>query len=155
RWAWPSGRGPVAGSTTRSAATSGSTWARSASAWAPWPSRSRSARRGRFPRWCRVRSPLAEGARAPLGGPFRWRRSGVRDPRPVLGDRAAVHAQVEAGDHLGVVAGQEHGGAGVVSRAREPAGRHHLLEVEHPAAAAVGSWTAPRHRALEGLFAIG
>ena len=89
------------------------------------------------------------------GHPFRRRGSGVRDPRPVFGDRAAVHAQIEAGDHLRVVGGQEDGGFGVVARAREPAGRHHLLEVEHPAAPAVGSRTAPRRRALERLFAIG
>ncbi len=63
-------------------------------------------------------------------------RSRVGDPRPVLGDRPGVHAQIEARDHLGVVRGEEHRRLRVVARARQPAGRHHPLEVEQAGTAA-------------------
>src|SRR5438046_556809 len=56
-------------------------------------------------------------------------RLGSRQPRPVFGDGAGVHAQVEAGDHLGVVGGEEDGGAGVVAGTREFARGDHLGEV--------------------------
>ena len=51
--------------------------------------------------------------------PATARASGIRDPGPVLRDRARVHAEVGAGDHLGVVGGEEDDRAGVVTRARQ------------------------------------
>src|SRR3989441_743902 len=61
--------------------------------------------------------------------------SRVGDPRPVLGDGAAVHAQVDAGDHPGVVRRKKDGGLRVIAWARQPVHRQHPGEVEHPAAA--------------------
>src|SRR5712664_1013181 len=74
--------------------------------------------------------------------------SGVRDPRPVLGDRTPDHSQIDARDHLGVVGGEEHRGLRVVERARQTVHRQHLLEVER-AAARLGPCPPPARRALE------
>src|SRR4051812_31281925 len=72
---------------------------------------------------------------------------GAGVPAPVAADGAAVHAEIEAGDHLGVVGGEEDGGAGVVAGAGALAERHALVAPGHVGAALDGR-LVPLHAPL-------
>src|SRR5207245_4572146 len=80
--------------------------------------------------------------------------SRVRDPRPVLRQRSRVDAQVQPGDHLGVVGGEEHRGLRVVPGAGQAIHREHLLEVERTAAR-LRPGPTPAGRAREAFLDVG